>query len=380
MKRTVVQTVGLVVVGFVGAVALAEVGLRVWTPDILAYKAVRRADDLLHHSLIPSSRYIARNPDFSVEVRTNSMGFRDREHIQDPPRAFKIVVLGDSFVEGHGVPAESCFVSRLETKLKTEESIRGSVVVVFNFGIAGYSPLLEYLLLKHRGLPLKPDLVILCYDMSDVQEDVLYARDAEFDSSGAPLKVNPSWPSFGTVATLPRGMFKTYLQEYSYVYSVLAAFVNSVKPATTVKAGDIDASRYAHTVDSVAGSWQVFFDQSQLYVRMIHELCMSRGITFVLATHPRGHQVNRYEWADGRKYSGLDSSTPNSAIFRSLQVFAKGQSMPFLDMTLAFRAHSKGDLFFPYDGHWTSSGHAVAADTLYDFLARNRLIPGILPR
>ncbi|MBM2841785.1 MAG: uncharacterized protein HW412_2313 [Bacteroidetes bacterium] len=374
MKSPLIQRVVLVLISVVVSIALAEVILRIWPPSSLQHKAVRRADPVFHHSLIPSSRYVAHNPDFTVEVRTNSLGFRDREHSNDPSEAYNIIVLGDSFVEGYGVPVESCFVHRLESQLNAD-TIHSRPTTLYNFGVAGYSPVIEYLVLKHRGLALKPNMVILCYDMNDVQEDVLYAQDAEFDSTGMPLKINPSWPSFGTVATLPRSVFKTYLQEHSYVYSLLASFVNRAKPATVVEPGNIDASRYAHSVDSTAERWQKFFEQSQSYVKMIRDLCSSNGITFVLVTYPRGHQVNPVEWTVGRKYSGLDSLTPNSAIFASLQLFAQTNAISFLNMTPTFRSHSKGDLYYPYDGHWTSAGHALAAEKLYEFLISNHLLP-----
>lgn len=203
-SRVLTQRVGLLFFGLIVGMVLVELVLRIWTPSILADKAVRKSDPIYHHSLRPSSDYIERTPEYVVEMKTNSMGLRGDEYVPGHEKEFKIVMLGDSFVEGFGVPEESCLVRRLERRLNSMEE-RGVKYVVFNSGIAGYSPILEYLLLRDRALLLGPQLVVLCYDMSDVQEDVLYAEDAVFDSMGVPVKVNPTSPKFGNVGLFPRG-------------------------------------------------------------------------------------------------------------------------------------------------------------------------------
>jgi hypothetical protein len=378
LRRTWLHRLALVVSGICISLALAEVILRVWTPSSLQYKRVRRSDPIMHHALRPSTSYTEQHQEFVEDVRVNSLGFRDREYDLSDSSCFRIIVLGDSFTEGVGVSIDSTFAKRLEWLLngRQDQHMRFNV---FNFGIAGYSPILELILFKAKGIVLHPQLVILCLDMSDVQEDVLYAEDAEFDSTGIPLKVNPSWPSFGAITTLPRGPLKTYVREHSYAFSLAAAFLDRVKPPPLVEAGNIHAARYMHTMDSTAERWEKFFGQSESYVKMIRDLCIDKGIAFALVTFPRGHQVNALEWSEGRKRWGLDTVTYNSAIFPSLESFVHRNGIPFLNMTPVFRARSKGDLYYPYDGHWTFAGHAVAADTLFDFLRIRHLIPEGIP-
>ena len=370
--RPWIQRILLVLFGLIFSLLLSEVCLRIWTPSSLLYKQVRQSDPILHHSFKPSAWYIERKEEFEVEVRTNSLGLRDREYGQEIAGAFRIIVLGDSFTEGVGVDLDSTYPKQLEDALNVLSG--NHKFVVFNFGIAGYSPILEYLILEQKGMALHPDLVILSYDMTDVQEDVLYAEDAVFDSTGAPIRVNPSLPDFGQATRFPRGAFKTFLQENLFTYPLVVNAFERTNTPSLLERGNIHASRFTHTIDSTAEPWKQYFDQSESYVKLIHHLCSRNNIRFLLSVFPRGHQVNALEWVEGRKYWGLDSTVVNSAIFSSLAHFAQMEGMHYLDMTLAFRSRSHGELYYPVDGHWTAAGHRVAADTLLRFLLDKHLI------
>jgi len=67
---------------------------------------------------------------FDVEYRANSVGARDRERERVSPRR-RVVVLGDSFVEGWGLPEEERLTNRLE---------RATGVEHLNFGMAHQGP------------------------------------------------------------------------------------------------------------------------------------------------------------------------------------------------------------------------------------------------
>lgn len=374
MARTsIARSAGLVLSTLLFSIVCVEVALRVWTPDVLEFKAVRKSDPVLHHVLAPSASYTLRSREFEVEVRTNSRGMRADEIPDSASDAFRIMILGDSFVEGYGVRVEEGVAEQLERRIKSTGGNRA--VTVLNCGVAGYSPILEYLQFSTTGVQLRPDLVILFYDMSDVQEDVLYAEDADFDSMGVPVRVHPSWPSFGQATRVPRGWLKTFLHEHSYLYSLTGMVLESSKSNPVFERGNIRAGRFMHTVDSLSTGWEEYFRFSFSFVRMTADLCKRHGIPFVLVALPRGHQVNDREWSVGRSLWGLEQRTYHSAIFGELLSFARQEQLMYLDMTPAFRAKSEGDLYFPIDGHWTARGHSVAADTLFQFLGGTGLLP-----
>ena len=100
----------------------------------------------------PNARYVARKECFEVEYRSNSWGARDRERTlaSDSPR---VVVLGDSFVEGVGVAQGRRLTDLLEAETGVEH---------LNFGTAAnFSSVQEWLLYEDLASRFDHDLVLL---------------------------------------------------------------------------------------------------------------------------------------------------------------------------------------------------------------------------
>ena len=75
---------------------------------------------------------------------------------------------------------------------------------------------------------------------------------------------------------------------------------------------------------------------------------------------------------DTRERNRYEQDAPN----RRLAGIAERQGLRFLDLLPATRAvqESQGGLYYPADGHWTSSGHAFAAGQLASYLAASGLV------
>jgi hypothetical protein len=374
----VTRTRGYVLLLIGGALlgwALCEALLRIWTPEVLSDKKVRRSDPVLNHSLVPSSAYEFKNAEWDVEYRTNAEGFRDHEFPGERDSVFRIAVLGDSFAEGFGVALDSCFVKRLERSLNEASGRRKFAVM--NFGLQGYSPLIEYVLLTTRVLQFRPDLVIQCYDMSDVKDDYLYGMLTEFDGRRRPMSVLPVKPTDFQNHVPLWWRIRAFFQSDSYLYSLaaLALARRSTDPNPGAGIGRIEGVGGRHMMDSTDEYWGPWFAASQRYLRMTIDTLRATGIPYVLCTYPYGIQVGPAEWQEGRKVYGFGPGVYESAIFPSLNQFAREEQVPFLNMTLAFRKRSDGTLYYRYDPHWTPRGHAVAADTLLCFLRDQGLLP-----
>lgn len=83
------------------------------------------------------------------------------------PGVMRIMLLGDSFIEGLQEPYEHSFGEQLEAQLSHDP---GKPVEVLNFGTVGYSTVQEYLLLKRMISKYRPDAVMLCYTPRDMAE------------------------------------------------------------------------------------------------------------------------------------------------------------------------------------------------------------------
>jgi len=118
--------------------------------------------------------------------RTNSHGQRDVERaVRKPPGATRIILLGDSVVEGHGIDQIDQTVSRQLEMLYGDGGTE-----VLNFGVSGYCTLAEAELLEVKGLKFRPDVVVLVFVWNDFHN---FNREA-FDLGAAAER--PGWVKF----------------------------------------------------------------------------------------------------------------------------------------------------------------------------------------
>ncbi|MBN2312515.1 MAG: tetratricopeptide repeat protein [Sedimentisphaerales bacterium] len=102
-------------------------------------------------------------PDFiQTYERTNSHGQRDKERtFRKPDGVKRILLLGDSVVEGYGL-RESQTISRQLEHLYSDGSTE-----VLNFGVSAYCTRAEIELLEVKGLQFDPDVVVLVFVEND---------------------------------------------------------------------------------------------------------------------------------------------------------------------------------------------------------------------
>jgi len=103
------------------------------------------------------------DPDFiQTYERTNSHGQRDRERtLQKPDGVRRVLLLGDSVVEGYGL-RESETISR-----RLEDLYPDGSTEVLNFGVSAYCTRAEVELLEAKGLRFDPDVVVLVFVEND---------------------------------------------------------------------------------------------------------------------------------------------------------------------------------------------------------------------
>ena len=149
-----------------------ELGIRlaVWT-QLIREPAIRslreawesdgwRADRILGWGLLKNGQI----PKYWVE-HTNSLGLRDEEiPLAKGAGEFRVLNIGDSTTFGYGVEAAATYSDRLEESLRRRT--RRSVQVI-NAGVPGFSSCQCLLYLRHFGLDLAPDVVIVLTNYND---------------------------------------------------------------------------------------------------------------------------------------------------------------------------------------------------------------------
>lgn len=113
--------------------------------------------------------------EFTIEVISNREGIRDIDHARQKPEGlFRIIILGDSYVEGVGAAYEDAWFKVLEKRLCEQ----GYPIEVLSGGNAGSDIFYTYQMLKHKLLHYNPDLVIVSVNNSDI-DDILYRGGME---------------------------------------------------------------------------------------------------------------------------------------------------------------------------------------------------------
>lgn len=333
-------------------------------------------DPVTEHAQLPgiTTRYISPEGEFDNVVTINAQGYHNTDHpLRKPADAYRIVVVGDSLVEGLHVPIGGTFTKLLESRLNDDRR-GGRRVEVLNVGISGMSPLLEYLGLRDRFLRLEPDLVLLCFFMNDVSEDQAFRPLVSFDEAGRPLRLLRTTSRTGFV---PLGL-KLFLKRHSR----LAVFLINLyhfpdgfarhrifsegSPSWTPgePPGDIFAilrEPYGPGVDAAWAFTTQVLDGTAALVR-------THGARFALVVIPAGTQVSDREWVRGREVWQLGGAAPSLLPQAMLAEWGRRQTVPVLDLVPALRRSGEFPLYFPYDGHFTAAGHRATADAISDFL------------
>lgn len=337
----------------------------------LKVEGLGKADAVRHHRNLGCLEGFDEAPEWNVRIRTNSLGMRGPEPEASPSR--RILVLGDSYVEGYGVEEAQTLSSRLGGLMAPAE--------VLNGGCGSYSPLLEWMALREWGPRLRPDLVILALDCSDLQDDASYSTRIVKGPDGAVLAVDalsrggadlPSPRTRFIEMTQPLKASRLYLTAKHAGHALCAWAIRAWRLRIDLKAaGDVKVDRLAATRAGTGERLRPDLERTQGNLLRIRDLCRTLGSGFVIVTYPYAHQVNGREWAEGRVQWGfLPGDVSDTWLMREMTAFGAREGIEVIDLTEDFRGASGFPLYYPRDGHWTAEGHRIAAEGIAKRLGR----------
>jgi lysophospholipase L1-like esterase len=332
-------------------------------------------DEQVHHRMPPRKRFVMHDPDSGAEIEmvTNNLGFRGSDIGEKDPGVYRIVVLGDSFTMGVGIPDEDAYPRLIERALN--KSGNGKYEVI-NCGIVSYTPLLEYLLLKKYIVLLEPDMVILNFDMSDLLQEYVYRRIAKTDESGVVTAVD-GYREYNTrinsvylkiIMFIRRNLFVT-----SSIFEILGKQPEDEEELDLNVAAVVERENrklLVHTLDVPQPE-----ESPQMYgmvedsILRAKRLCDMYGCVFVLSVYPWGHQVNNREWMPGRYNFIPEEARVSDRTVEELARFARQNGIVFFDAFPSFRGYKGGEpLYFRENPHWASAGHRIMAESLAEFV------------
>ena len=346
-----------------------------------------------HYHAANYSGWIKRD-EYVVQIQTNAERQRGPAvPFERTPGTFRILVLGDSFVEAAQVAEHERFIARLQELLNAGGPTRYEVV---DGGCGGWGAVQQLLYLQEEGPRFAADLVLLAFFPGNDVVNNSYELELEGNVNAALkpyferrsggqlalLEPDPPPPSFGEQV----GFF---LRERSALYNVVESGVLQKLSLDDIWAHwrDLDArveltireaEVYATQLDP---RWRAAWAMTDTLLGRIGAEASSQGARFGLVIVPTRAQVLPEAWraltgsAEGRDRA-FDPMQPNNL----LAGIAGRTSTPLLDLTPTFREVGRGrgavPLYFARDQHWTAAGHDLAARTMVDWLKGSGLIPG----
>ena len=336
-------------------------------------------DSTLGWQLIPNkSGYFVSKHEFKTKIIINSVGMRDKEYPAAKPSGKKrIAVLGDSFTSSFGVSDAETFAKVMEAKLPSN-------IEVLNFGVNGYGPIQELLLLQTRTIKYSPDLVIMIIYVGNDFDDIHgisgwidgYERPkAMLDNQGQLRMTNIPVPlskkylalkNAHKVCDLPRSHFIDFI-DLSIKYMRRDKFDISFMP-----------SELRLCTKNADPEMKEAFMLMAKIIREANAHCKKNGSTFMVAIAPTIVQVyDQIYWKKIIKMYDLaeddyDLYLPNKA----LEDMCRKAGIPVIDLTsaLKFSVDRGRDTYYFRNQHWNKGGEQVVGETITNFIVKKKLL------
>jgi len=329
----------------------------------------RVSSKIYHHGILPN---IEKNEKWGGQlikkIITNSIGFIDKENrqiLKENPQKKRILLIGDSFIEGSGLDYSDTFAGLLDKHL-------GEKYEILNSAVGSYSPSIYFKKTEHyinQGYTF--DQAIIFLDVSDIFDELFIKFDEQ-----------------GNILTFEETKKRGYLKKSFYMLgrflrdnTITFRFLNIISDKTEIsknyiklkfktakylnkdffdtKRNDVMFYRMTH-VDR--GYWtfnnQKFLEvqnglaQAEKYLKMLFKLLKENDISSTLVVYPWPAQIhygdNYHEkhWKD----------------------FSKQLDIKFISLYESFKSDDSKNFimnnFLYGDVHWNQNGTNLVFDTI----------------
>lgn len=370
MKTNKIGVFILITLGFALALVTIEIFLRIY---IKKTTLLWQDDKVLGKRLVPnqSGWFVSPTKEYFTWVGVNSQGWPDEEHsFEKPEDTFRILFLGDSFVENFQVPFEQRFFKKFEEKINTTSDINIEVIAL---GMGNTGTAQQLIALREFGLVYDPDLVIQMF---------LTANDVKNNSPA--LQDDPHMPYFKiennklilvshkSKSERPLESVKKVLKNLRLIELILTTRQKALEENINKSAGvPIDYQIYSkHYDDKYKDAWTV----TKKLILETKEITEEVGSEYILITLANNEQVNTEIWQEAlatypvMKSNNFNLEKPDKIITN----FCEEKNINCLQMLPYFLEYTQANQNNPthhrLDGHWNEIGTKLAAEFLINEL------------
>lgn len=306
-------------------------------------------------------------------ICTNAIGMRDSEHrLEKSSGTFRILVLGDSFIEAIQIPLEDTFPRLLERRLN---SVSRTPIEVISAGVSGWGTDDELTYLRRYGLRLQPDLVLVAMTLHNDVSDNLEMEWHDFADGSLrerPMQLLSGWKYFWLRT-------KIFFASRSHLYQAALRARRARAIDTGAKALD------GHVAGLIAAALPASIERGWLMTEaLLRELARTtdeNGVRLAVFLIPLGIQVEPERLESFLDEHALDREpVVVDAPQQRVTSWGARQGAPVIDLLPVFadtHAREGRMLYLERDGHWSSAGHHLAAEQVSKELLERGLVPGM---
>lgn len=333
---------------------------------------------------INSSMTVSVEDIYHTDVDFNEFMMRGPTISQEKPEdVYRIMIIGDSYIEALQVEYEDTVMYQLQMLLDNTITIDGHRFEVVGIGSSGWGTAQYYLYYHHAGYQFEPDIVVVLGISNDVTDNYLevFKTDVFRPNRGRDFEVTEE--SIELVSLNKNTSIVDFAHRITATfYTHIPSFV--VQHSNILRIGQLWLVN-AKTIIPAAQAWQIAppegqstiysmpieepyieaWRRTELALALLEREVANNGGNFIFAYTPSPSEI---------LYSDVENSNLQ---IRMYERFTQEYGIDTIDLVDDWSSTIQDDpwiLNLEGDGHFTPEGHRVFAENIYQWLVNNDVI------
>lgn len=375
MKKDMAINIFKVSVGIFLAFAIVEVTLR-----FLGFPSINTNTFDKNNLVIfkPNQKFLSKDRCYNSILRINDVGFHSRTYsVEKPQGTFRVVIIGDSFVEAVQVPLEKTFPAILEKKLN--QNAKNVKYEVISIAKSGNGTLMNLMYAREYAMKLDPDLLINAFTANDLEDDFTADKTLHAVSIGDIYNPDSFYLSPPTSGSRYALFLKHFLLERSLLFekwwrnAVVIKSQFNKKMDLTVRGDEFQIDTFIEAqMEPQSKLAKSMWVKEKKALNTFNQFAESHQVRFILVHLAEVYLVDKEELISRYHLSPEQALALNSDMVRQkLTDISLEGNFPFFStesFLLDNYKNTKSLPVFSCDNHYNELGHELTTEAIYGFL------------